>query len=115
MTLAHELGHGGHQLLAAEQGPLMSDTPLTLAETASVFGEHLPFRALLDAAGPERRKIMLASNVEDMLHTVARQTAFFKFDRDIHAARRQGELTPDRLRELWMNVQNQRQIESAHV
>ncbi|MFC3674141.1 M3 family oligoendopeptidase [Ferrovibrio xuzhouensis] len=107
MTLAHELGHGVHQLLAAEQGPLMSDTPLTLAETASVFGEQLTFRALLDAAGPERRKIMLASKVEDMLNTVVRQTAFFKFERDIHAARRQGELTPDRIGEIWMNVQKQ--------
>ncbi|WP_300299392.1 M3 family oligoendopeptidase [Ferrovibrio sp.] len=107
MTLAHELGHGVHQLLAAEQGPLMSDTPLTLAETASVFGEQLTFRALLDAAGPERRKIMLASKVEDMLNTVVRQTAFFKFERQIHAARREGELTPDRIGEIWMGVQKE--------
>jgi oligoendopeptidase F len=107
MTLAHELGHGVHQLLAAEQGPLMSDTPLTLAETASVFGEQLTFRALLDAAGPERRKIMLASKVEDMLNTVVRQIAFFKFERQVHAARREGELTPDRLGEIWMGVQKE--------
>lgn len=107
MTLAHELGHGVHQLLAADQGPLMSDTPLTLAETASVFGEQLTFRALLDAAGPERRKIMLASKVEDMLNTVVRQTAFFKFERQIHAARREGELTPDRIGEIWMGVQTE--------
>ncbi|WP_341704137.1 M3 family oligoendopeptidase [Ferrovibrio sp.] len=107
MTLAHELGHGVHQLLAAEQGPLMSDTPLTLAETASVFGEQLTFRALLDAAGPERRKIMLASKVEDMLNTVVRQIAFFKFERQVHAARRGGELTPDRLGEIWMGVQKE--------
>jgi oligoendopeptidase F len=107
MTLAHELGHGVHQLLAAEQGPLMSDTPLTLAETASVFGEQLTFRALLDAAGPERRKIMLASKVEDMLNTVVRQTAFFKFERQVHAVRRQGELTPDRIGEIWMKVQKE--------
>jgi oligoendopeptidase F len=107
MTLAHELGHGVHQLLAAEQGPLMSDTPLTLAETASVFGEQLTFRALLDAAGPERRKIMLASKVEDMINTVVRQTAFFKFERNLHAARREGELTPDRIGEIWMGVQGE--------
>lgn len=107
MTLAHELGHGVHQLLAAEQGPLMADTPLTLAETASVFGEQLTFRALLDAAGPERRKMMLASKVEDMLNTVVRQTAFFKFERQVHAARREGELTPDRLGEIWLGVQKE--------
>jgi oligoendopeptidase F len=107
MTLAHELGHGVHQLLAAEQGPLMADTPLTLAETASVFGEQLTFRALLDAAGPERRKIMLASKVEDMINTVVRQTAFFKFERNLHAARRDGELTPDRIGEIWMGVQGE--------
>lgn len=107
MTLAHELGHGVHQLLAAEQGPLMADTPLTLAETASVFGEQLTFRALLDAAGPERRKIMLASKVEDMLNTVVRQIAFFRFERQVHAARREGELTPDRLGEIWMGVQKE--------
>ncbi|HEX6959174.1 MAG TPA: M3 family oligoendopeptidase [Ferrovibrio sp.] len=107
MTLAHELGHGVHQLLAAEQGPLMADTPLTLAETASVFGEQLTFRALLDQAGPERRKIMLASKVEDMLNTVVRQIAFFKFERQVHAARREGELTPDRLGEIWLGVQKE--------
>ncbi|HLT77892.1 MAG TPA: M3 family oligoendopeptidase [Ferrovibrio sp.] len=107
MTLAHELGHGVHQLLAAEQGPLMADTPLTLAETASVFGEQLTFRALLDQAGPERRKLMLASKVEDMLNTVVRQIAFFKFERQVHAARREGELTPDRLGEIWLGVQKE--------
>ncbi|WP_298724892.1 M3 family oligoendopeptidase [uncultured Ferrovibrio sp.] len=107
MTLAHELGHGVHQLLAAEQGPLMSDTPLTLAETASVFGEQLTFRALLDQAGPERRRIMLASKVEDMVNTVVRQIAFFKFERQVHAARREGELTPDRLGEIWLGVQKE--------
>lgn len=107
MTLAHELGHGVHQLLAAEQGPLMADTPLTLAETASVFGEQLTFRALLEQAGPERRKLMLASKVEDMLNTVVRQIAFFKFERQVHAARREGELTPDRLGEIWLGVQKE--------
>jgi oligoendopeptidase F len=107
MTLAHELGHGVHQVLAAEQGPLMADTPLTLAETASVFGEQLTFRALLAQAKPKQRKMMLASKVEDMLNTVVRQTAFFKFEQRVHAARREGELTPDALGEIWLNVQRE--------
>src|SRR5690606_21128496 len=82
MTLAHELGHGVHQVLAADQGHLMADTPLTLAETASVFGEMLTFRALLDqTAEPARRKAMLAGKVEDMLNTVVRQIAFFEFEK----------------------------------
>ena len=80
MTLAHELGHGVHQLLANRQGYLMADTPLTLAETASVFGEMLTFRALLAReTDPRRRKIMLAGKVEDMLNTVVRQIAFVSF------------------------------------
>ena len=93
MTLAHELGHGVHQVLAAKQGALMADTPLTLAETASVFGEMLTFRKLL-ASAPDaaRRKTMLASKVEDMLNTVVRQTAFYTFERQVHTARREGEL-----------------------
>ena len=107
MTLAHELGHGVHQLLAAEQGALMADTPLTLAETASVFGEQLTFRALLAQAKPKQRKAMLASKVEDMLNTVVRQTAFYKFEQKVHAARRQGELTPDALGEIWLGVQRE--------
>ncbi|WP_374633132.1 M3 family oligoendopeptidase [Ferrovibrio sp.] len=107
MTLAHELGHGVHQLLAAEQGALMADTPLTLAETASVFGEQLTFRSLLAQAKPKQRKAMLASKVEDMLNTVVRQTAFYKFEQKVHAARRQGELTPDALGEIWLGVQRE--------
>jgi len=107
MTLAHELGHGVHQILAAEQGYLMSGTPLTLAETASVFGEMLTFRALLDAADPRRRRIMLAAKVEDMLNTVVRQVAFYHFETLLHDERRSGELVPDRIGELWLQVQTE--------
>ena len=105
MTLAHELGHGVHQVLAGEQGYLMSGTPLTLAETASVFGEMLTFRALLDAAEPKQRRIMLAAKVEDMLNTVVRQIAFYHFEALLHDERRSGELVPDRIAELWLQVQ----------
>jgi oligoendopeptidase F len=107
MTLAHELGHGVHQVLAGQQGYLMSGTPLTLAETASVFGEMLTFRALLDAADPKRRRIMLAAKVEDMLDTVVRQVAFYCFERLLHDERRTGELVPDRIGEIWMQVQTE--------
>jgi len=108
MTLAHELGHGVHQILAGRQGHLLSDTPLTLAETASVFGEMLTFRALLDSeTDPKRRKIMLATKVEDMLNTVVRQIAFFDFETRVHDERREGELTPERLGEIWMAVQTE--------
>ena len=108
MTLAHELGHGVHQVLAGPQGALMSDTPLTLAETASVFGEMLTFRALLAAAtDPRRRKVMLAAKVEDMLNTVVRQIAFVEFERRVHDERRQGELTSERIGEIWMDVQGE--------
>ena len=106
MTLAHELGHGVHQVLAAENGYLMSSTPLTLAETASVFGEMMTFRALLDAeTNPARRRIMLAGKVEDMLNTVVRQTAFYQFETLLHDERRSGEVVPERIGELWMQVQ----------
>ncbi len=106
MTLAHELGHGVHQLLANRQGYLMADTPLTLAETASVFGEMLTFRALLAReTDPRRRKIMLAAKVEDMLNTVVRQIAFVTFEQQVHDERRTAELTPHRLAEIWLGVQ----------
>jgi oligoendopeptidase F len=106
MTLAHELGHGVHQVLAGDQGHLMSDTPLTLAETASVFGEMLTFRKLLaEADNPELRKIMLASKVEDMLNTVVRQIAFFEFERQVHDKRREGELLTEEICDIWMDVQ----------
>ncbi|HQT39147.1 MAG TPA: M3 family oligoendopeptidase [Acidocella sp.] len=108
MTLAHELGHGVHQVLAAKQGYLMSGTPLTLAETASVFGEMLTFRALLDAeTDPKRRRIMLAQKVEDMLNTVVRQIAFYQFETKIHDERRQGEILPERIGEIWLEVQTE--------
>ncbi len=108
MTLAHELGHGVHQVLAAPQGYLMSGTPLTLAETASVFGEMLTFRALLDAeTDPARRRILLAGKVEDMLNTVVRQIAFYRFETLLHDERRHGELAPGRIGEIWMEVQQE--------
>jgi len=108
MTLAHELGHGVHQVLAAKNGYLMSGTPLTLAETASVFGEMMTFRALLAAeTDPKRRRIMLASKVEDMLNTVVRQTAFYQFETLLHNERRSGEIMPERIGELWMQVQTE--------
>ena len=106
MTLAHELGHGVHQVLAGRQGALMASTPLTLAETASVFGEMLTFRSLLEqAASKEERKAMLASKVEDMINTVVRQIAFYLFERKVHEERLNGELTADQLSEFWMSVQ----------
>ncbi len=108
MTLAHELGHGVHQVLAAKQGALMANTPLTLAETASVFGEMLTFQALLrETTDKAKRKILLASKAEDMINTVVRQIAFYTFERKVHAARREGELTPEQLNAFWMEVQHE--------
>ncbi|CAN7546142.1 M3 family oligoendopeptidase [Bosea sp. LjRoot90] len=108
MTLAHELGHGVHQVLAAPNGALMAPTPLTLAETASVFGEMLTFRKLLDGTTDQKqRKAMLAAKVEDMINTVVRQIAFYSFERKVHEARRQGELTAENLCELWLSVQSE--------
>jgi oligoendopeptidase F len=108
MTLAHELGHGVHQVMAGPNGALMAPTPLTLAETASVFGEMLTFRRLLDQTTDRvQRKAMLASKVEDMINTVVRQIAFYSFERKVHLERRNGELTADKLCELWMSVQDE--------
>ncbi|HUB97643.1 MAG TPA: M3 family oligoendopeptidase [Stellaceae bacterium] len=108
MTLAHELGHGVHQVLAAPQGALMADTPLTLAETASIFGEMLTFRAMLRAeSDPRRKKALLAGKVEDMLNTVIRQIAFVEFEGRVHEERRRGELTPERIGEIWLDVQRE--------
>ena len=108
MTLAHELGHGVHQWLARDQGPLLAPTPLTLAETASVFGEMLTFKAMLaETREAKERKAMIAGKVEDMLNTVVRQIAFYSFERKVHEARRQGELTADQLNALWMEVQSE--------
>lgn len=108
MTLAHELGHGVHQRLAAAQGELLASTPLTLAETASVFGEMLTFRALLaKTTDPVQRKALIAGKVEDMINTVVRQIAFYDFEVKLHAARAEGELTPDDINALWMSVQGE--------
>jgi oligoendopeptidase F len=108
MTLAHELGHGVHQVLANSQGPLMAPTPLTLAETASVFGEMLTFRELLRQAPSAReRKALLAAKAEDMINTVVRQIAFYSFERKVHTERRAGELTAERLGEIWMEIQGE--------
>ena len=106
MVLAHELGHGVHQVLAAPQGPLLAPTPLTLAETASVFGEMLTFRALLDGTRDRaERRALMAQKIEDMINTVVRQIAFYCFERQVHEERRKGELTAERLGELWLEVQ----------
>ncbi|MEP4981357.1 M3 family oligoendopeptidase [Ascidiaceihabitans sp.] len=108
MTLAHELGHGVHQVLAAGQGEMLSSTPLTLAETASVFGEMLTFRTMLDnAKTTSERKVLLAGKVEDMINTVVRQIAFYDFECKLHAARAQGELTPENINDIWMSVQGE--------
>ena len=106
MTLAHEMGHGIHQSLAADKGYLMSDTPLTLAETASVFAEMLTFRYLLDSQGDAAsRRFLLAGKVENMLNTVVRQVAFHNFETQFHDRRMSGELTADEISEIWMNTQ----------
>jgi oligoendopeptidase F len=108
MTLAHELGHGVHQVLAGKQGALMAPTPLTLAETASVFGEMLTFQSLLrKAETPAEKRTLLASKIEDMINTVVRQIAFYSFERKVHAARREGELTVDKINEAWLSVQGE--------
>jgi len=108
MTLAHELGHGVHQVLSAKQGNLMADTPLTLAETASVFGEMLTFQAILKAeTDPKRKRFLLASKVEDMLNTVVRQIAFHEFERRVHEDRMVGELSSTALGDIWMDVQRE--------
>jgi oligoendopeptidase F len=105
MTLAHELGHGVHQVLSAGQGALMADTPLTLAETASVFGEMLTFQALLNReSDKKRRQLLIAGKIEDMLNTVVRQIAFCEFERMVHDERRLGELSVARIGEIWMQV-----------
>ena len=108
MTLAHELGHGVHQVLAAKQGQLLCDTPLTLAETASVFGEQLTFREIVRREkDAKRRKRLIASKVEDMLNTVVRQIAFCEFEKRVHGQRQQGELTSDAIGKIWMDVQGE--------
>src|SRR6202048_3024849 len=108
MTLAHELGHGVHQVLAAKNGALMAPTPLTLAETASVFGEMLTFKRLLaQTKNARQRQALLAGKVEDMINTVVRQIAFYSFERAIHTERKNGELTAERIGQIWLSVQGE--------
>lgn len=116
MTLAHELGHGIHQILAAKQGCLLSGTPLTIAETASVFGEMLTFKALLaQASSPAQRRSLLASKVDDMINTAVRQIAFFDFEKAIHTRRRHGELTTEDINGLWVATQQEALGEAVHL
>ncbi len=109
MTLAHELGHGIHQFLSNKQGALMCGTPLTLAETASVFGEQLAFRYMLNKEKDEKvKKLLIANKVEDMLNTVVRQIAFHEFERILHTERREkGELSTERICEIWLQAQKE--------
>ncbi|GGL37813.1 M3 family oligoendopeptidase [Caulobacter rhizosphaerae] len=104
LTLAHELGHAVHQTLCAPLGTLLADTPLTLAETASIFGEGLVFDRLLAEATPKDRMGLLAGKIEDGLNTVVRQIAFHRFERRFHEARKDGELSPDQIGRLWVEV-----------
>ena len=107
MTLAHELGHGCHQYLSSKQGLLLSSTPLTLAETASVFGEMMTFRTLLDESDTETRKFLLASKIEDMINTVVRQISFFEFEKLVHNERKNIELSADQISDFWMTTQSE--------
>jgi len=116
MTLAHELGHGVHQVLAARQGALMAPTPLTLAETASVFGEMLTFKRLLsETRDAKQRQALLAGKVEDMINTVVRQIAFYSFERAVHTERKNGELTAERLGQIWLSVQTESLGEAIEI
>ena len=105
MTLAHELGHGVHQSLSSSQGEILANTPLTLAETASVFGEMLTFQKMLsESKGEINRKQLLAGKVEDMINTVVRQISFYDFECRVHQNRQLGELTPDQINKIWLDV-----------
>jgi oligoendopeptidase F len=116
MTLAHELGHGVHQVLANAQGPLMAYTPLTLAETASVFGEMLTFQSIVGKTKDRReKKVLLAQKAEDKINTVVRQIAFYEFERGLHTERLEGELTSDRIGEIWMDVQGDSLGPAVHL
>lgn len=108
MTLAHELGHGLHQFLANDKGLLLSNTPLTLAETASVFGEMLTFQSILKKAKTNlQKKNILRSKIEDMLNTVIRQIAFYEFEKEVHSKRINGELSVDEINEIWLKTQKE--------
>ncbi|HLD95780.1 MAG TPA: M3 family oligoendopeptidase [Alphaproteobacteria bacterium] len=116
MTLAHELGHGIHQVLSAPQGPLLSDTPLTLAETASVFGEMLTFKSLLKkTTSTQEKKALIAAKVEDMLNTVVRQVAFYEFEKQVHLKRKEGELSSKELNEIWLSTQKEALGEAVNL
>ena len=107
MTLAHELGHGVHQVLASDLGPLLSVTPLTLAETASVFGEMLTYKKLVRKTSNDlEKKVLLASKIEDMINTVVRQISFFKFEQYVHQKRKMGELTAEDINNIWIDTQS---------
>ncbi|KAF0116782.1 MAG: oligoendopeptidase F [Rhodospirillaceae bacterium] len=108
MTLAHELGHGIHQVLSAEQGSLLSGPSTPLSETASLFGEMLTFRALLAAeSDPAQRRFILAGKVENMLNTLVRQIALHTFESMVHEERRKGELSAEEIGRLWMQVHSE--------
>ncbi|MEQ9448094.1 MAG: M3 family metallopeptidase, partial [Rhodospirillaceae bacterium] len=110
MTLAHELGHGVHQVLAGGQGHLICGTPLTLAETASVFGEMLTFKAMLkQETRPAERRALLAAKVEDMLNTSVRQIGLHEFERRFHDERRDGEVSQERMCEIWLETSRESQ------
>jgi len=104
LTLAHELGHAVHQTLCKPLGTLLADTPLTLAETASIFGEGLVFEKLLAEASKAERRGLLAGKIEDGINTVVRQIAFHRFETHFHAARLEGELSPDQIGDLWLEI-----------
>ncbi|MFM7703054.1 MAG: M3 family metallopeptidase, partial [Alphaproteobacteria bacterium] len=108
MTLAHELGHGIHQYLARKQGYLMAQTPLTLAETASVFGEQLVFQKILNnEKNPKKKRLIIANKIEDMINTVVRQIAFLDFETKIHNARKKYELPLEEINNYWLQVQKE--------
>lgn len=108
MTLAHELGHGVHQFLANSKGLLLSDTPLTLAETASVFGEMLTFRSILKKSKTvKQRKSVLRAKIEDMLNTVVRQISFYEFEKEVHKKRLHSELKIEEINDIWMSTQKE--------
>ena len=117
MTVAHELGHGVHQYLAREQGLYEQHTPLTTAETASVFGEMIVFRRLMrEETDPKVRLGLLCGKLEDAFATVSRQVAMTRFEQELHAARRsEGELAVERINQLWMGANRPMFGDSVHL
>ena len=107
-TLAHELGHGIHQTLAAKNGPLLADTPLTLSETASLFAEKMLFERMFKEAKTNSEKIdLLCSKLDDTINSVMRQIAFFEFERRVHAKRAKKELSVEEISAIWMEAQKE--------